>query len=475
MAKKNTKSAAQQAAEEMNAPEEHVTTPVMPDMTAAMQGMDINRRVDLMTNARVFFHDDRAGALKAGFSDEFIDNMNGVNMAMVATTVVEEVLTSKTPFALTVQKGQLKALQDIAKFVGFRIDEKLLPAPDANGNIALPSTAVVVDEKTKKAVAEEKKIRDEKPTLNPVEIKTVEDERKALIFILSDQKVARPVDRIMKAINFKTALMQIAANKLENEEAKTTELDRIKALNVADIFRDITNTIGPAPFAVSGLAKFMFDQTASYTDPTVAFCLLRKASINRKNNEPVWDDATIAAIVKVLIYWTTTTKVAENNKDIKEIERRINKRTADLKKSKTSEKEIKKANAEDEEMIAKCNANIEYTNKINDLVAAASGDFANNFIDIYKNKEDKLNYYSHKVASNICDCYMPQVTFSKNDYTVTSKLDEDSLLKNVQQYVGIIANHFRGAGAALVGYSEANIVEITVEEEKPAEEEGSKK
>ena len=445
----------------------------VPDIAANMQGLDMNRRVDLMTNARVFFHDDRAGALKAGFSEEFIDNMNGVNMAMVATTVVEEVLTSKTPFALTVQKGQLQALQEIAQFVGFRIDEKLLPAPDANGNIALLSAAVVVDDATKKAAAETAKIREEKPTLNPVEIKTVEEERKALIFILSDQKIARPVDRIMKAINFKTALMQIAANKLE-EEAKTAELDRIKSLNVAEIFRDITNIIGPAPFAVSGLAKFMFDQTAMYTDPTVAFCLLRKASVAKKNNEPIWDDATIAAIVKVLVYWTATTKVAESNKDIKEIERRINKRTADLKKSKTSDKEIKKANAEDEEMIAKCNANIEFVNKINDLVAAASGDFANNFVEIYKNKEDKLNFYSHKVASNICDCYMPQVKFSKNDYTVTSKVDENSLLNNVKQYVGIIANHFRGAGAALVGYNESNIVEITVEEEKPAEEESKK-
>jgi hypothetical protein len=96
------------------------------------------------------------------------------------------------------------------------------------------------------------------------------------------------------------------------------------------------------------------------------------------------------------------------------------------------------------------------------IVNNPSHDMIDKLIDNYKLEDTESEEYklAHRVVSEIMRTYYADLKIDE--------LDQDVMLKNVQQRAGIIVNLFRDPLSRSINYSETNLVEMV---KKAAEEE----
>lgn len=460
---KNTKTAAQAAAQQKAAPQQQVDNErTFAKMVQMSQGGLSGDGKVLLANLI-----DKRWANNPNLPTEITDGANVLVDSLMADVIVTNIAEGKEVFALIVRKDEQKYLSIKATLnaMGISTPEfNALPAPSqdmldqAKINLLPAETKVVTIKKgdvseeainqKKDEIANEKK----KPTDDPTKIENNDQLRESLLAHLTSPTLS-PDARIQKAINFLSSYKHIQASKAEN---KDEELEKVKALSRSAIMREIIEIVGKCPYAVTGVGKMLFQTVLTTNSPISAFCLYRRSATHTSGKLDHPDDF-IADIVKMLVMWTCKTNIESINTTIGELER-------SLKKSKNK--------SDIEASIAAKKEEITVNNTVMEIMTNPGMDIVDNLVTNFndKSKENEDSYkLAHRVVKNIKDSYYPGI--------VEDDSNKEALLKNCQQYAGVILNLFREGGDANPAYSLANLVNVPaakVEEEKGGEEGSSK-
>lgn len=414
------------------------------------QGLDPNHRMDLIKVMHETFRADPMASTHTGFSAEAVTKINKINAAMQVGALICEIGIAKNPFTMLMPPAMVENIKLIGAEMGVSLKTNLLPAPNKDGVIEVPSTAVVVDQKTKKEVKEETKIVEEKPELNPDKIADEDGLRKAAIYVLADTKTnVKPYSRINAVIDLYYSWLYFQA---ADEDAK----NKLKERSRIDLFEELTKIIGPCPFSMHGISNLLFNETSKTKSPIPAFCMLRNNSMDTKGY-PTIDDQTVADFVKVLIKWNAASKIADTNESIEVCKANIEALSKNKKQNKTAiENEEKKI--ENHKLV------IESINETVNYVTNASGNTADVFMEAYDNKDHDDYKLTHRLAQQLFHTYYPGVDIKD--------VDKDCMMHNAQQYIGVVTNFFRDSLSQLIDYKESNIVELKMKEtnEEPKKE-----
>ena len=415
--------------------------------------------MDLIRVMHETFRVDPKAAAHTGFSQEAVNKINKINAAMQIGVLITEVTTSKNEFTMLMPPAMVETIKEIGAEVGVMLDTKLLPAPDEEGNIKVPSKAVVVNKETKKAAAEEAAVIEELPEFDPSKINSDEALRKALIYTLADTKTnVRPYDRLNAAIDLFKSYLYFH----ESDEKKKEEISKAERAN---LLHDMIVKVGSCPFSINRFAKILYNSVATTKTPIEAFCMFRNASVIKgeglKAGYPDIDDTTVALFVKNVVTWTAESQIEEVKLCIEGVKQGIE----ILKKNK---KQNKTAIEKEEAKIKDYEATIEAHKDVIALVSSPSSDIADTFKEAFVNKEHEGFKNARRTCSNILKTYFPQIESYK-------EIKEESLLHNIQQYIGVIINFFRGPGEQLPTYKEAYITDFEMKEKESEEEKKDEK
>lgn len=338
--------------------------------------------------------------------------------------------------------------------LGVSLKTLALPAPDKNGNIVVPSTAITVEKETKKAIEAEAKIVNKLPELNPEKIKDEAELREAAIYILAETKTnPKPNVRLNAAIDLYYSWLYFQA---ADEAAK----EAVKNTSRVELLENLTKIVGKCPFSMEGMARVLFNETSKTKSPIPAFCMFRNVSFDL-NGKPTMEDATIADFVKVLIKWVGESHIEAAKESIETHKSNIELLSKNKKQNaKAIESEQQKIK-DDELLIESYNETIGY-------VTNPSLDLADNFMDAYDNKDHEDYKNARRMAQQLFKSYYPNLD--------VKDVDDECFRHNAQQYIGVVTCFFRDSLSQSINYKEANIVELKMKEkeEKPKEE-GSKK
>lgn len=397
----------------------------------ASTGLDANHQVDVLMGLKSYFHDD-PGAVER-FGKDPVEQINRLTAIGFATAFVQEAFYGDNKWAATMRKSQLESLQAIAPMIGFSIDSRMLPAPDAEGNIIVPAKAIKVTEATKKKLEKEKKIADSKPITDPTKIETEDQLKTALTFMLSDTAVKRPYERMLRGTEFLRSYQLVNANKLD-DAAKKAAIEEIKSKSISDLLEEIRVMVGEIPFSTVGISHFIFTKVREYNSPIFSFCLMRNVSKDKKTGEAI-DDRTIAAIVRTLVNWTNDPNLEGYKKDVERAKIAVQ-------KGEKKEDYLKIP----QENVAACEHYAQ-------LVLNCPTDFADNLLTNLESEDSATKKAAQMTVSGILKSYYPDV---ESIDSVGEKKDE--LLHDIQQHAGIITNLFRDSLSQDIRYSEANLV-----------------
>lgn len=397
-----------------------------------------------------------------------VDGATVLRDALMGDVIVTQLVNGSDAFALIVRRDENRYLAIKSMLAGQGIslpDFKSLPAPtqeqlDSAGVKLLPAdTAVVnidktnVSEEALEQKKKEQKIEAEKPSTNPAEIKSAEELKKSLSYLLTSG--SENLDsRVQRTIDFYRGYLTIQANHAEN---KTEALAALKEKNRSTMLSEIAELVGPCPFAFRGAAHMLLTRLESTKTVIVPFCLYRRTA-DKKNK---LEDDYIGDIVRILTTWSCNTKIANANRTIAECERVIRKNEAVVKDNKDA-KDVNIAKAAIKtfkETIEKQKAIVDGLNGLIGIINNPTFDGIDSLIEDFDKEEGSDEY---KNAHMIVDTIMK--TYYK-DIDVT-KANKESMLKNVQQRAGIIINMFRGPLSQSIAYAEGNLTDIVVEEEK---------
>ena len=414
--------------------------------------MDHNHIMDMIRVQHETFRTDPKAAEHTGISQENIDKINQINALEQIALMASVTAFDQTPFAVTMRTAQLEAIQEVSKMLGIVIDQKALPAPDAKGDVQFPSTAIQVSKEAEEAIKEEQAVAQQPAQLDPTKIESEDELKKSLLQILVKGNGSTNLyDKINTAINFYESYLGVQAGKAEDPEAARAAL---KEKSRVELLSDISHLLGKCTFTISGIAKFMYENTQRTKSPVVAFCTLRDASINEKTGVPKIEDQLVADIVKVLIRWYADTKIAESNRQIADAEKGLEILKKDAEKN-------KKGIASGEQTIEKAKKYIKEVEQVVGYVNQPSREVADNFIEDYTDNKRENFKMARMIGSKIAKSYYSDVTIKD--------VEMDSLIHNLQQYVGIITNMFLPSMDQYSEYSEANISELKMKEEATEE------
>lgn len=393
-------------------------------------GLDANHQVDLLNGLKTFFHDDPNA--KTRFGEAVVEKIDGITAIGFVTVLVNEIVSAKTPFAVKMSSAQLGAITEVAPMLGIQIDSKLLPAPNADGTVQVPSNAVVVSKETAKKVKKEKTVVDEKPTTDPSKVANDEQLKKSLVFILCDTSAfTRPYDRMVRATEFLRSVRSLEASKLADADESKTKLAEIKAKSVSDLLEDMRLLVGECPFSTVGLAHYVYNQAVETKNPVSPFILLYRASRNKTTNAGL-EDSTVAAIVKVLVNWN----VDERLKEYEAACERIKKTIKDEKILKNALEPVQK--------------NIDYCKSIKECICHPNFDAVESLIDDFKGEDPKKKSKATFTVRNIIELWMPDVKFDE----LESNEKKDEILENVKKRAGVIMNAFLDPLEQNIAYKE---------------------
>lgn len=422
-------------------------------------GLDANRRMDMLTNMRIMFHDDPMIAKHLGIADDTLLKINVAVALGNLAALMDEVQYGPSGWAAKMRVSQLEELKVVAPLLGVEVDMKSLPAPDKNGEVEVSQKTLKISDSTKKKMKEAKAINDsvkDKPYLNDhTKIETDEQLHEALGFQLVNREVARPVDRLITAAQFLRAYREARA---ENADDPQAELAKIHECTITDFLQDIS-TMVPPTFVFEGFGKYLCGMAASSKSVVPAFNMLKRAAYNKTTKKYALSDTEIAAITRMLIVWNSSAQIAEISNSIKN----YNKTLTELnKKPEANAKGIESAKSGIEKETNK----IHYFQSVIGLVSEPDFEIADQFIAAYNNSESPL----HKQALSIYDSVIK--TYYEN--VEIPELEFDSALLNVQQRIGIILNLFNSPTGQREEFSEENLIEVGTVKEEPEQKNESK-
>lgn len=461
---KNTaKSAAEQAAAQQAAPEtkvnqQKVEVLQLSDLQKFAEltktgNMDHNHIMDMIRVQHETFRMDPKAAEHTGMSQDAIDKINKINAIEQVALMASVATYDNTPFAITMRTAQLDAITEAAAMLGIVIDQKALPAPKEDGTVSLPSSAIKVSKEAKSAIKAEQAAATEKVELDPTKVENEESLKKSLLNILVKGNGSENLyDKIMTAINFYEAYLGIQASKSEDPNAAREEL---KKKSRVDFLSEIKDLLGKCTFTIGGIAKFMYENTERTKSPVVAFCTLRDASLNKKTGMPQIEDQMVADIVKVLVRWYADTEITTTKEVIKGFER-------DIEILKKDEKKNAKGIADGKKKIENATKHISDVENIVNYVNIPDRSVVDNFPANYQNNKAEDFKMARMIGSKIIKTYY-------NDIDVKS-IKMDSLVHNLQQYMGVITNMFLPPLNRIMDYSEANIGDLVPNGEDSGEE-----
>ena len=378
---------------------------------------------------------------------------------------------SATGFIFSGNEIAYKALTAAAASLGVSLPEfKSLPTPSKKqleevGLVGVGSAKLLtitdkdVSKDAKKQKKAEKKINDEaasgeKPYLKDhTKIETDEQLKEALGFQLVNSDIANPVDRLVTAAQFYRAYLEARAEKSDNTEA---ELAKIHSFSLADLLQDIS-TMVPPTFTASGFGKMLCVSAETSNSVVSAFNMFKRACYDRKTKKYRYSDEDIAAFVRVLIVWWASSQIANLSDNIDGWNDSIKTLSKD---AKANAKGIESAKSK----IEGCQSAITHFQDMIALTTDPSFDLADNFIAIYKDKENADHRYAEKLYKSVMDTYYDGVDIPE--------LEFDTALLNVQQRIGIVLNMFTSPLVKRDEYSENNLIALSTEAEAGEKKEG---
>ena len=414
--------------------------------TTSVEGLDPNRRVDLLRMLHETFRMDVNAAERYHMSPETIAKINEISAIGQIAALACEVTYAKNPFAVRMNLSQLEAIKEVGTAVGVSIDTKALPAPDESGAVEISSEAIKVDKETKEKIKAEEEIREVSVELDPNKIENEEQ----LILAIKQIMVTREnvFQKINESLNFYQAYRKIQASRSDDKNA----LEKENKVSRIDLLRDMAKLVGDCPLVMQGVGRYMYQVTATSKSPITAFCMFRNTTKNRKTGAYALSDEEIAEYVRTLVEWTTDLKIAKEEQRIDELKKNLEVLKKDEKKN---EKGIK----DTEEKIETATRNIQHFKDVISYVACPTNEVPANFIENYLAKDTT----AIRTFKAITDSYYDDI--------VIKEMKQDGIRHNVEQLAGIITNMFRDPTARLEEYSEANLVDLEpIPENKPAEE-----
>ena len=386
------------------------------------EGLDPNRRVDLMSLTRDYFNNPDI-VKKFNISQDVVDNMNHINMIAIAAAWASEIAFSKTAFATKLRLTTLPEMTQCLKDLGINGDA-IMKLPVKDGTVEVSSKDVKIPNEVKEELKEDKKKAEETVELDPTKIPNNTQLCKSLQYLLVNKNGV--FKNITDAINLYRSYCIINAT-------DESEKNSIKSKSSADLLKEISELSGSCPFIIKGIGGYLLELTSKHKSPVPAFCILRDTAKNKTVGAVTADEHVIADITKVLIQWAATAKISEKQKNIKV---------------------LSKDGKANKEAIDNINKDIQHLADASALVDNPNSDFADNlinranFTDAEKAEDRKIADEARKI---IAKSYYNDVDLKKS----YSNLDS-----NIQQYAGIITSMFRDVNSPLSNYSATKITEL---------------
>lgn len=469
MANKNKKaaSAAQEAAKVAAAPKEEKKAPEVTQEEAQILKMG-----NVLKNSARMSADSKAIVANLlqkrvienpNAPEQVVDGASVVIDAMLADVIVTGVAMGEDVFAMIIRKDENKylALQSMLNAQGITIPAfKTLPAPTAEqlqkaGVNLLPTESVVVavdkkdvDKKVIEKKKQELKAEAKKPSLDPTKIKDEKELKENLTFIFVDSN-STPTERILKAINFYSAYLNVQAKGDKAEEEK------VAALSKEDLLQQITEIIGPATFVMNGMMYQPCRATNETGVPVSAFCIVKRMFETSKVFNDKMDDEFIAAVTKVLVTWSCKSRISEYETMLTRNKANLKKLEGDKAKNAAAIKiETAAMNANKAEILG-------YQSIINSLTNVNFNTIAS-LADDYKNSDKNTLKFKNarRIVANVISAYYPDTNVS--DY------EEDDALNAAKILAGKVMNLFANPAERNVNYIDA--VVPVLEKKQPKEE-----
>lgn len=396
-------------------------------------------------------------------SQVMIDGLTMLAQATIVDIGIGEIATGTSAVGVisVINEKNYGFFRDMAQEMGVALPEfKALPAPSEEqlkkaGIVgALPGAKMITIEKknvSREAIEKKKEeIRaTEKAVENPTDVKNQDQLKASLTALLSkpvadDENKTKPDPRVQRTINFYLGYLTIQANASENKEE---ELKKVKEKSRIQLLEEISEIVGPCPFALSGIAKFLRNRAFETGSPISAYTFYRRCAI-AKGDEA--DDQYVADIVRTILIWSCKSNIAEFTKLLETQE-------------KTVKNEKDAAKTATEAAIRYNKTQIEEMNRIINEISNPNFDCVDTLIEDYHGDEKSEKFaLAHRIVDDIMKTYYPTID--------RTKVDEDVMLKNVQQRAGIIVNMFRDPLSQSISYAESNLVEMGEKADAPAEE-----
>lgn len=424
------------------------------------QGLDQNHKADMIGYAQ---HKKDEMLRNNETNVEKYKAFSMMEEAFFLDIAITEAIIKKNPAGciFTINEKNYGLLEEFAKGVGVSLPSyKSLPKPTkeqlkqagldaAPGQVVLKLEDKNVSKEAKEQKKKEQKVIDDAKNKDYVtdhtKIETDEQLKEALEFQLLNTKVISPLDRLITTAQFYRSYLEARAEKSDNPEA---ELAKIHEFSLADLLQDITTMVEPT-FILTGFGSMLCKRVAATKSVIPAFELLKRCGKNRKTGTFRFSDEEIAALVRVLVVWKASAKIASIGKDIAVLSK-------DAKKNASA---LDKANAE----IAAEQALMSY-------VTEPSFDVVDNLIAAYNNKDNEMHESAKAIVSSIIETHYKDVEIPE--------LEFDGALLNIQQRAGVVLNLFNSPVGRRDDYSEENLTAADwegVQEKKEAPADGEAK
>ena len=413
-------------------------------------GLDANHQVDLLNGLDRHFMQPNA-ATKLGISQETVDKVNAFTAHGWVAVAATEGMFGTSAFAQTIRASMLPAIVEAANDMGMKIDQKMLPAPAADGTLQIPSEAIKPSKEAKEQLKKEHEILEKKPNVDPTKITNDTELKDAINFIMADAK--NGWEKIKNAIQFYRSYLGVQANKSDKKEE---ELAALKKKSNLELFDEIKKVIHDCPIVLSGMGRSMGTFTGSTKSPIVAFCMLKSSATNRKTGECELSDNEAADYTRAIVTWVNELSIENYKARIAEHEKNLAVLNKDKKKNAEGIKDV-------EGKIESCKNSIAHCEEIINLLTDASTDTVDSLLTDYTDAKSDNNRAARLIFQKVVETYYGDVDFEKNDLATVKH--------NVQQRAGIIVNLFRDPTTPNPTYNEANLIEMVPVEK---EEEGKK-
>lgn len=386
--------------------------------------LDANRRMDMLTNMRVMFHDDPKA--RETISPEVCDAMDHITRIGLICALADEAMHGDSTFAVQLKSSQYPALIVAANELGITLPS-IKALPEEAGVVTLPSSEVKVNEEAKEQLENEHEI-EQKGDNNELELDpkkiahmSEDDLKKALTYhLITGPKNGTIKDMLVGVVDFMTEYrMELARQAQNSTDAMNKYADRTMREWLQDIFSYVKPT-----YLMKGIGKGMKALVVRDKSPISAFLILRNALIDKKTGVVVWDDQSIADATYAIIELICNDENTAEQNAIDQLD--------------PKKKDYK-------EMVAKHQSVIDTNNEILDNINNISFDIVD--------KMSTSDAAALSVRGRVWTIYYP--TADTADAPLYKNLNE-----NLIQRAGIILNLFRNSGDQNQLYSESNLTEI---------------